>query len=236
APGALQYHFWLDLEHGYEVTVGSRIHLYADEDRWAVVAEKSLYANRGYCGQIGLYYFGNCIDYPISEHDDYRSVSNWTTVELITNEEFERVTHFEDDGKFETVNPVAGTVLIRDKTFPIEPDPAKYRALNIHYLDYKPPTDPDIHFADLLRYIDATKPQLLLATEAELRRHIPKDIPKIMTINNFHHTSSYNEDHNPSEEELYQLIARVLVTRNPDEYRPTLKENNHWSNWESGHL
>jgi hypothetical protein len=44
--GDLTYGFWLDLEHGYCETVGSRIHLYADEDRWAVVAEKSGYANR----------------------------------------------------------------------------------------------------------------------------------------------------------------------------------------------
>jgi len=31
-------------------------------------------------------------------------------------------------------------------------------------------------------------------------------------------------------------IARILVARNPSLWKPTLPANNHWSNWESGHL
>lgn len=41
------YHFFIDLEHPYFFTAGSRLTLYADDKRWAIVFEKSGYANRG---------------------------------------------------------------------------------------------------------------------------------------------------------------------------------------------
>ena len=236
APHARAWHFWLDLEHGYQVTAGCRIHLYADEDRWAVVAEMRSYANRGFRAELNLYYFGNCIDYPLIEYPDHWSISNWHSITLIDGEELERLSKFDDEEKFETINPAAGTVLVRDQRVLIEPDPAKYRSLGIHYRNWAPHTDPEIHFSDLLRYLDATQPGLVQATEPDIREHIPPDLRKLMTIDAFHYTTVYQENHNPSEEELYQLIAQVLITRNPAEWRPTLPANNHWSNWESGYL
>jgi len=125
----LSYRFWLDLEHGYCETASSRIHLYADDERWAVVGEKSGYQNRGLRAEIELYYFGNCIDYPISSYPERKYISN--------------VSHF---------------------------------------------------------------------------------------------SSVYADDHHPGQEELYQLIAKILVTKDTTLWKPTLPANNHWSNWESGNL
>ena len=55
------YEYFLDLEHGYFHTSGSRINLFADEKRWAIVFEKSGFGNRSGMAQIIIDYMGNCI-------------------------------------------------------------------------------------------------------------------------------------------------------------------------------
>lgn len=62
------------------------------------------------------------------------------------------------------------------------------------------------------------------------------DLPKLMTINSFHYHSVYDKSVPPSTQETYKLIARVLVTRDTMNWKPTQKPNNHWTNWESGNL
>ena len=43
------------------------------------------------------------------------------------------------------------------------------------------------------------------------------------------------ENNRPSSYETWQLIAKVIVTKDPSQYKPTLQANTHWLNWqESG--
>jgi hypothetical protein len=39
------------------------------------------------------------------------------------------------------------------------------------------------------------------------------------------------ENSRPSSYETWQLIAKVIVTKEPKQYKPTLEPNTHWSNW-----
>lgn len=87
----LTYSFFLDLEHGYFETAGSQIHLFADSSRWAIVFEKSGYANRATAAQLELVYVGNCINYPIEEHEGRTTTANSIYINLITSEEYERI-------------------------------------------------------------------------------------------------------------------------------------------------
>ena len=233
----ISYRFWLDLEHGYCETAGSRIHLYADDERWAVVGEKSGYQNRGLTAEIELHYFGNCIDYLIASYPERKYISNVNNITLITGEEWDRICNKdgEDMEQFEMISPDAQYVMIRDTKVPIEQDASKYRVLGIHSRTEDNPRNL-ISFEDLLRYYNDTEPTLLYATEAEIRQHIPGDLRKLMTIDHFHFSSVYADDHNPGQEELYQLIAKILVTKDTALWKPTLPANNHWSNWESGTL
>ncbi|SEW44832.1 DUF7003 family protein [Chitinophaga arvensicola] len=237
AENDIRYHFWLDLEHGYCETAGSRIHLYADDERWAVVAEKSGYQNRGFRAEIELYYFGNCIDYPVSAYPERNYVSNLNSIVLITEEEWERIcnTEGEDMEQFEMISPDAQYVMIRDVKIPIEQDVTRYRNLGIHSRQEDNPREL-ISFEDLLRYYHDTTPGVLSSTEAEIRQHIPADLRKLMTIDHFHFSSVYSDDHHPAREELYQLITKILITKDTSLWQPTLPSNNHWSNWESGTL
>jgi hypothetical protein len=60
-PYVLDYPF-LDLEHPYFYTANSRMTLFADETRWAIIFEKSGYTPRGFRVELHLYYLGNCLE------------------------------------------------------------------------------------------------------------------------------------------------------------------------------
>lgn len=232
------YHFWLDLEHGYCKTAGSRIHLYANNEKWAVVTEKSGYFNRGLYAGIELNYFGTCIDYVVRESPYGTNMSNTVDIELISGDELDRICNEGGDGEmdgFEMVSPDAAYVIIRGKEIAIEQDISKYRNLGIHSrAEYTSPHL--ISFEDLLRYYNDTMPEVIQATESEIKQHLIGDIPRLMTIDHFHYSTVYQDNHNPAGEELYQLIADILITKDVYCWKPTLPVNNHWSCWESGSL
>ncbi|QNF33354.1 hypothetical protein HUW51_11715 [Adhaeribacter swui] len=39
------------------------------------------------------------------------------------------------------------------------------------------------------------------------------------------------ENNRPSSYETWRLIAKVIVTKDPDQYKPILQPNTHWTNW-----
>lgn len=212
--GDIKYNFFLDLENGYLVAAGNRIHLYSDATRWAVVFEQNGYNNRGFNAEINLYYVGNCIDYPIHSYPGRKYISNLNYIRLISDEEYERISNKEgsDREQFELISPTAKDVLIRDSKVKIEHGYRKYEQVGIKLRKYNNPNKL-IGFGDLIRYLNETNPGIINATEDEIKKHIPVDLPKLMTINEFHFTSIYDKEKLPSQQEMYQLIAKVLVNR-----------------------
>ncbi len=236
-PDDIKYNFFLDLEHGYCETAGNRIHLYGDSTRWAIVFEKSGYQNRGSAAEIELNYVGNCIDYPIDKYPERNYITNSSGVVLITSDEYERICNKtgSDMEQFELISPDAKQVNIRNAIVQIEHDPKKYEAVGIKIRKEENPRRL-IGFGDLIRYLHEMNHEIISATEDEIKKHIPKNLPKIMTINEFHFVNAYEKDNPPGNQEMYQQIAKVLVNRDSSFWKPTLKSNNHWTNWESGNL
>lgn len=233
----VNYAFFLDLEHGYCETAGSKIHLYRDKKRWAIVFEKSGYQNRGDRSEITLDYVGNCINYPIDQFEDRNYISNSASISLITSEEYERIRNKagSDMETFELISPDATEIEIHGQKVPIEKDLKKYLDLGIKPREYDNPNKL-IAYGDIVRYFSDVNPSLVAATESEIKMHIRNDIPKLMTIDKFHFISKYDEKTPPSKQETFQLIAKVLITGDTTIWKPKQKPNNHWSNWESGHL
>lgn len=236
-PQDIKYNFFLDLEHGYCETAGNLIHLYADATRWAVVFEKSGYQNRGGSAEIELNYVGNCIEYPINEYTDRNYITNSSRVVLIEADEYARIenTEGEEMETFELIEKETKEIKVRDKLIPFENDYRDYEKLGIKIRDEDNPKKL-IGFGDLVRYLNETDPQLIRATDKDIRKHIPQDLPKLMAIDKFHFTSAYDEAKPPTTQELYKQIAKVLVTRDMINWKPTQKPNNHWKNWESVNL
>jgi hypothetical protein len=236
-PSAITYTFLLDLEHGYCLTASNRIHLYADSTRWAIVFEKSGYQNRGSDAEIELDYFGNCFIENFEKFNGTVYNSNSSNVSLITAGEYERIRNKVGTGMetFEYISPDAEYVMVRNKKIKIEHDPQKYFEDGVGF-DEKENPKHLIGFGDLVRYLSDTDPQAINATEREIRAFLPAGLPKLMTLHRFHFESIYNPNNFPSKSETYRLIAKILVKRDTSLWRPKLKPNNHWSNWESGNL
>jgi hypothetical protein len=236
-PKDIKYNFFLNLEHGYFETAGNRIHLYADSTKWVIVFEKNGYQNRGTCAEIILDYIGNCIDYPVEKYPDSNCISNSSCIILIDPTEFERIENKEGDEMetFELIGQNIKEIKIRDKVVSFDNNYKNYEQVGIEVRDYDNPKKL-IGFGNLIRYLHETNPTVISATENEIRKHIPKDIPKLMTIEAFHFVSAYEKANPPSQQETYQLIAKVLTTRDTTNWKPQQKPNNSWKNWESGHI
>jgi hypothetical protein len=233
----IKYNFFLDLEHGYCETAGNRIHLYADSIRWIIVFEKSGYRNRGTSAEIELNYVGNCISYPTDKYPERNYITNSNSIILIDPTEFERIEN-KDGIEMETVELIGQNIKeikVRGIFVPFDNDYKNYEKIGVKIRDYDNPKKL-IGFGDLIRYLNETNPTLISATEDEIRLHIPKDIPKLMTIDEFHFTSAYDKTNPPSHQETYKILAKILVTNDITNWKPTQKPNNSWKNWESGNL
>ena len=156
---------------------------------------------------------------------------------LITSDEYERVRNKEgsDMEQFELISPTVTEITIHGQKVSIENDKKKYANLKLPTRDFDNPKKL-LSYGDIVRLIADTNPSLTNATEEEIRLHIPKDIPKLMTIDKFHFITAYDKSLSPSIQETYKLIAKVLVTRDTANWKPIEKPNNHWTNWESGNL
>ncbi len=226
------YNFFLDLEHGYFHTAGSRINLYADENRWAIVFEKSGFGNRSGRAEVELNYYGNCLHNLDKAGSNNIYTCNAKYFTLITGEEFEKI-----EGDFELISKDAKVVNVRDIELPIEQDNQKYIIKGIEIQDFDNP-DNLIDYQSLVRYLDETNSEIFRATNRELRTSIPNDLPFLMKIDTWHHKSysEYGGD-KPSTYETFKLIAKVLVNKNTENWKPTLEPNNNWRNWpEAGTL
>src|SRR5664279_933379 len=112
------YHFFIDLEHPYFYSAGSRLTLYADKTRWAIVFEKSGYANRGYDCEIEFAYFGNCLINLQSLTDRVGVTSNLKSQQLITPDDLKGI----EDNYNELVSKKARQVMVRDTILDIVQD------------------------------------------------------------------------------------------------------------------
>lgn len=116
-----------------------------------------------------------------------------------------------------------------------------------------------IRLEDLFRLLAPQHRDLLLAENAEIRQLLPADLPRVLCLDDWHHTTlrvqppSPERDRQrqlhetltrhlppqrrvpfevrPSDIETYQQLSEVLATAELFHYRPTLPGNTHWTNW-----
>lgn len=236
------YCFFMDLEHGYFCTANSRLTLYADGSRWAIVFEKSGYHNRGREIGLELNFFGNCLQNLDRAGADDRYICNAKTFTLVDWDALKEI-----ESGFESVSPAATSVRLRGK-------PVKIPATKDEFARWVPgilgevedQEFPRPNFEDLGRFLAFAYADLCRATDAEKRLCLPADLPEIMTLDEWHHRYYYhcvNGPDNklvgdaPSTYETFPLLAEVLATRDPSRFHPKLPPSNHWTNWpEAGRL
>ena len=212
--------------------VVARAHLYADHERWAIVLEE---VKPGPGGDITLYSFGNCL---INQergglHGQY--LANMFFYRLISEPEFKRIV----TGKYHSlISKKISYVKFRDQAVSMEHDVKTYKKKKIPVIDYLNPKK-HIDYMAMMRLFEEEHPDLVSASEEELRSLLPSNLPKLMKIDRWHFKDFYifptinedvNEEHGdkPSSYETFQLMADVLVTKDQSKWKPSLLANNHW--------
>src|SRR5262245_12875471 len=242
---------FMDLQHPYIYTANSRLTLYADDARWAIVFEKNGYENRNLTIILELNFFGNCLQDLERGGADNRYTRNTKDITLVEGDAWDEISLDLSEGSW----PAAKSVPLRKRTVQLP-------ATKQDYAKWVP--DIDDHEAvqarnpasgqimdipaglgrpaeyDLARYLAFEYADLCRATDTEKRLCLPADLPEIMTVDEWHHRA-YHYYRNgpdqhasgdaPSSYETFLLLADVLVARDPARFRPTLPPNNHWSNW-----
>jgi hypothetical protein len=208
------------LDNAYVYPADTRMTLFRDEIRWAVVIEVlGFNSHMGGTGGIddALYCFGNCLRRPpgISPEDTLRPVSDGASGPL-----------FEDDGMM--VHRGATDLRIRGDLVPLPRDPKHY--LRRHILLEVPP---HIQGFELLRGLLPEHRGRLLATDDELRARVPADLAQILRLDEWMHPD-ISEGDMPAESTTFQALAKVLETGDPTRYRPRRQPNTHWSRWPEG--
>jgi hypothetical protein len=217
--------FFMDIEHGYLHTAGNRITLFADKTRWAIVLEQTGYHNPSFSCLVEIFYFGNClINLPIMEN--YNDHYNYLTYTLIDKQEIDLL-----KDKFLLLNTNIRDIKVRDTLLSIEQNADIYEKNNIRLKNY-----PLIDVPNLIRYLDEHNPELFRATDDELKTCLPKDLPKLMVIDEWHYRfydiySIPKQGNKPSSYETFRLIAKILVTKDTSLWKPTLQPNNNWRNY-----
>lgn len=215
-----------NFDMGYFYPANCRINLFGDTSRWAIVFEVVSYNNLGYNIVIDNYYFGNCI-----KQKDKFNISNMNTIVLSQVDNFNIL-----NGDL-TINPTAKIIKVRNKSVSIKHDISKYQERKIKGLNFKDPNN-TIDIVHLVRYISDMNGGLLKATQIELKQNLPKNIPFIGVINEWHHENYLAMEpgkqcvgKKPSSYETFQLIAKCIVENDISLFKPKLKANSNWRNW-----
>ncbi|MBV1849973.1 DUF7003 family protein [Catellatospora tritici] len=205
--GAAREFGFADPEHPYYSAIDARMHVFRDDERWALLIELVGYNPRAGNVVDVVHTYGNCLTRgrPGFEVEDFHSrIDNMDEIEDRDNPEYLCV-----DG---------GPIEVRGQRVPV---PARVGDL----------------LEDVFRLLVPEHRDLLLADDAELRRRIPAELPRFLVLEEWWHREPDRYDQLPSETETFRQLAEVLATGDPTRYRPSAAPNTHWSNWpESGSL
>lgn len=227
----IKHNFLFDLESGYTAVAGSKIHVYSKGENWVVVAEVTGFNVKNYNYVVELFYYGNAFKLSALEFNFQRYLSNVHIIELTNNP---NLSVNEDSSSFGRFRKGAFKLKIRDTVINIQNIATDLENAKIKVDDFDNPENL-ISKREMFRYLYIVENQLVSATENEIARFFTDPVDKILTIDEYHYTSHF-VDIPPSEQELFNLIADVIVYKSASKWKPKLKSNSNWRNWESGTL
>ncbi|MEL7003305.1 MAG: hypothetical protein AAFN93_11305 [Bacteroidota bacterium] len=209
------------LDNGYVYPVDSRLTTYRDENRWAIIIEVVGFNYRG-GGHNGidncLHVFGNCLDFPPGTNND-----NFI---YFTRNSKEGETF--DDEYQDHLSPTINSIIVKGKELQVQHDTSFYEDKGIHLEE-----PPKIFVWEFLRGLLPEHRLDLLASDRELQRRLPRDIPTFIRLDQWYHPDLADGEE-PSKNETFIMLAKALEKGDQSKYKPRKRPNNHWSNWPDG--
>ena len=200
-----EYFDFINFDDGYSHVVSSKLHLFKDDNDWAIVFEKTVVNYRSYSHVVTeISYFGNCLkDLPIVN-------------DRLCNRLFIDVENdiYETYNKKDTANFNGNSILLIDKKM-------LYNYTSDEYEDY---------ILGVLRYYSDKSPFIFNSTDETLRKCLPKNLKEILVLDSWYHLqySKMNPVNLPSQQKTYQMLAKVLSTGDITLYVPNNKPNTNW--------
>jgi hypothetical protein len=170
------YDQFIDLGHVYSYLIDSRLNIFkADNDRWAIVAERLGYNPRAGGILLDIYYFGNCL---INlENYNGQNANSYSVTPINWND-------FLETTEGEALKQDAQHWTIRGNRVELSHNKQDYINAGIELKEYEPG---EIRLEEVGRLIITKHRELLRATDQELLKSIPKDLKKILVINEWYH-------------------------------------------------
>jgi hypothetical protein len=93
--------------------------------------------------------------------------------------------------------------------------------------------EPGVPLADVFRPLVPAHREALLASEEELRAHVPADLPRLLQLEEWRHPD-ITAGEVPSDTESFPQLADAIASGDASRYRASEEPNTHWSNWPEG--
>jgi hypothetical protein len=204
--------------------VDSRLHVFANFSHWGIIIQ-AVEVNPNSIGHDRIlnviYRFGDHLIRPLGLGDNQFAPF---TADSEDGPTFGEYKYFDGDH----LNPDIQMMKLRGHLVPVPHDLQIYERKGIKLVDPK-----KIYPQELLRALTPEYRECFFLNENELQKEFRDPIPLLMHLDEWRHPLVLDDNvlEKPSQCETFQLIAKVIATCDPNEYRPTEKPNTHWSKW-----
>ncbi|MFI5204036.1 MAG: DUF7003 family protein [Flavobacteriales bacterium] len=170
------YCSFVDLGHVYSYLVDTRINIFrADNDRWAIAIERFGYNPRAGALILDINYYGNCL----TNLDYYNErPTSYYSIRPIDADSFSETI----DG--ESLKPDAKFWLVRGQKVALNHNKQDYLDAGIDLKEYEPN---EISVEEAGRLVVLQNRELFRASDNELYKSIPRDLKKILVLDEWFH-------------------------------------------------
>jgi hypothetical protein len=169
------YCHFISLGEAYSYLIDSRLNIFkSNDDQWAIVAERLGFNPRAGGIMLEIYYFGNCL---INLEEYNGQATNSYTVYPIDWNSMTKTgdTYLNEDAKY---------WIIRGKQIELSHNKEDYAIAGIDLNEFEPGM---INFEEVGRLLITKHGDLLRATDDELYKGIPRELSKILVIDEWYH-------------------------------------------------
>lgn len=181
------YSTFIWLGEAYSHLIDSRLNVFRDDKgRWAIATERLGFNPRGNAIKLEISYHGNCL----VDLDEYNGeTTNYYQVLPIDMESFGLASNGSD-----WMDPTAEFLLVRGQRIELSHDRQEYLEAGIELKEYE---SEGIRWEEAARLFVPKHRDLFRATDQELFKSIPKDMKKILVIDEWYH-KDFLMPHQPS--------------------------------------
>jgi len=184
------YCTFVDLGNGYSYLIDTRLNVFrGDNERWVIAIERLGYNPRADAIELEIYYYGNCL-INLESYNNRRT--NYYQVFPIDND------NFRETNDIESLKADSEFWMVRGQKVPLSHTKQDYIKAEIVLKEYEPN---EIRIEEAARLIITDNHELFRATDEELYKSIPKDLMKIMVLNEWYHKDFYLQIHPTMTEE-----------------------------------